>query len=167
MAKQKGEKTVKEKKKELLSFSITKRPPKNTEFGKLISRYIDKSGSCYDAKFTKKIRDRFPHWFPDIITKNNKEKLLLLPLNSKKPQKQNNLTSYTSQNSNSYDEKFTKQLRNRFPHWFPDIVAKNNKEKLLSFSLTSKRPNGLLGNRVYQLIFVKLAHLMMKIFHKK
>jgi hypothetical protein len=84
--------------------------------------------------------------------KNKKKELMCFPLNSKRPHVNTpfgkSLITYTKKSSSSYDEAFSQEIRNKYPHWFQDINVQNKKQELLLFPLNSKRPkkNTSLGN---------------------
>lgn len=55
-----------ENKKQLLEMAESGEPRPNghkTKIGKCLSHYISQSGSCYDSKFDKKVRQIAPEWF--------------------------------------------------------------------------------------------------------
>jgi len=119
--------TAEENKRKLLEMPIgSKKPHVQTLLGSALRRYTmpGRGGGSYDPGFTKKIRERQPQWFV-TLTASNKQKLLEMPVGSKKPHVQTLLGSalrrYTVPGivGSSYDADFDRKIRKRHPQWFP------------------------------------------------
>lgn len=137
--------TVEKNKKEILALPIGSPKLKHrSRLGRDFSNYTNKNMSTYDPIFEKESCNRFPHWFVNIMDKN-KTALLSLPVGAPKPgwstKLGNALFRYTNKNKREYDPEFDKAARNRFSHWFVDVVAEK-KEILLALPIGSPKPKG-------------------------
>jgi uncharacterized protein (DUF924 family) len=110
--------------------------------GSALADYTNKRKVTYDPVFDALVRARFPHWFEAVALK--KKAILDLPINSSRPDLKHPLgtalTSYIARTHSSYDADFEAQVRDRFPHWFEDAVARK-KAEILAMPVDSPRPN--------------------------
>jgi len=140
-----GEESGPEKNKRiLLSLALgTPRLKYRTKLAQALCNYTFKNSGCYDAEFDKVIRERFPHWFVDLL-EEKKKALLSLPFDSTKPNCYSTfgriLYFHTDKDKHRYDPEFDKAIRERFPHWFIDTTAENRKA-LLALAISSPRPS--------------------------
>ncbi len=110
-----------DKKKQKL-LEMARRPPQKKTLGKALSRYTDKGGNSYDAKFDKQIRELAPHWF--VNTADEKKKKLLKMTHKEQPRPEQKtplgqaLSSYTHKSQTNYDPEFHNEIKRLAPHWF-------------------------------------------------
>jgi len=136
--------TVEERKQMYLSLPTdAKRPSRKENF----ANFLNENSEQYDAEFTKKIKERFPHWFIEHekkLIKEKKEELLLLPFGAKRPRTNTKLgtalATYTYTGANCFDEEFDKKIREKQPHWFIKDKAEVNINIILSIPIGDPRP---------------------------
>jgi hypothetical protein len=124
--------------------------------------YTSKSSNAYDEKFTKKIKKIKPEWLINKfdISKQTKKKIIkLAKSDEQKPHHASKLRKaiyrYTNKNSESYDEKFTKELKEIKPGWVitrTNIANKTKKEiiKIAKTNIPKPMHNSKLGEAIYR-----------------
>ncbi len=119
-------KTADENKKQLIEMAKKGEPRPNSRkrpLGSVLTLYTCKKCNNYDSKFDKNIRKLAPHWFIDTVVENKKQLLAMAkkgepkPIQGKHPLG-NVLSNYLSKSGDTYDPKFSKQIRKLAPHWF-------------------------------------------------
>lgn len=143
--------TAAENKKKLLALPRgSPRPSCRKGLGANLMSYISKGNKCYDPKFDKAIRAKYPAWFVDTAAEN-KKKLLALPVGSPRPSQKESLgAALCNYIGKDGDDEFDKAIRAKHPNWFVDTAAKNKKQ-LLKMPAGSPRPrqrNHPLGGRL-------------------
>ena len=98
-----------------------KRPSRKTPLGIAIRNYMRKGGN-FDEDFTKQIKEIAPHWFENTANTKKAQLLEMARNGDKKPHRETvpgtALHSYTTKGRDTFDEDFTKQIKEIAPHWF-------------------------------------------------
>ena len=152
-----------QKKKQLLKLAKSKQPRPHQyqhPLGSPLCSYISTNNRSYDPTFTKQIKELAPNWFNK---KSDVKKLQLINLAKSKQPKPINLlhplgsplSYYTTPKSQSYDPKFTKQIKSISPHWFITRTdnANQKKKQLLQLAKTNK-PKPIKSSKLY-LAFIR------------
>lgn len=138
------------------------RPPQKTRLGQRLCAYTNSKSPCYDEKFTIKIKKIRPEWFVSVKERMTKNKELFLEMAKRgdpRPNKKKHplgavFSSYINPSQKStYDEAFTKKIKNVAPHWFVKKYEQTKAEILrLAADKKQKKPTGELGKLLRELI---------------
>lgn len=132
-------------KKTLLLEAATRgesRPADNTSLGRALRQYTYPQAKGYDKEFTKQINEIAPHWMERKYNSDTKKtKIVELAAQGADKSKltelnlNNAFRSYISAQNSSYDEEFTKQIKELAPNWFSQ-TPEEKKIRLLTLAKT-------------------------------
>jgi hypothetical protein len=131
------------KKKQLLEMARSGAPRPNCNkhpLGQVLGYYTNPNSQTYDKEFSEEIRLLRPDWF--VNTADKKKQLLEMAKNGEpKPERRkhelkNSFYLYTNPKKNTYDHKFTNEIKEIRPDWFvtQSDIANNKKKQLLEMA---------------------------------
>jgi len=134
------------KKEEILKLAKSGAARPTGLLGQKLSVYMRKThyNRCYDPKFTKQIKKLRPDWFADKANLK-KEQLLQMAKKGERPNSKTPLYTFlctrTNKNFNTYNPKFTKQIKKLRPDWVISQFdkVKEKKQQLLQMAKSGKK----------------------------
>ena len=118
-----------------------KRPSQRTyPLGTALGSYTTKGAGSFDENFTKQIKEIAPHWFENTANTKKAQLLEMARNGDKKPHRETvpgtALHSYTTKGRDTFDEDFTKELKEIAPDWFVSRsnIANTKKAQLLEIA---------------------------------
>jgi len=138
--------TANTKKAQLLEIARNGEPrPHQTKhsLGRSLCSYTTKGRAIFDEDFTKQIKEIAPHWFENTANTKKAQLLEMARNGDKKPHRETvpgtALHSYTTKGRDTFDEDFTKELKEIAPDWF---VSRSNTANTKKAQLLEIARNG-------------------------